>query len=167
MRKTKLVKKAKLDKKDRKILSILIKNARMPLTKIAKKVGLSHDAVRYRINKLKKDRIITDFTAVIDPAKLGFPIWGDVALSLWNLNDERSKEFIKYLKTHPNIVAVWNLSGKFEWFIEIYTETLEEFNNIVSKIKIKFSDIIKDSEILLVMKEIKAKQIYPETYPGL
>jgi len=50
--------KAKLDVKDKKILSILSANSRIPLTQLAKKVGLSRDAVNYRIKNYEKNGII-------------------------------------------------------------------------------------------------------------
>jgi DNA-binding Lrp family transcriptional regulator len=156
-----------LDEKDRAILKLLLEDGRMPLTLMAPKVKLSHDAVKYRIEQMKKAGVITAFVPVINPAKIGLPIWGDVIFSLWNVTPERYAEWIKYLKYHPFVAAVWNLSGRFEWFVEIYTPDLAKFNEIVSETKMKFSDIIKDSETLFVLKEIKAQQLYPTNYPGI
>ena len=156
-----------LDDKDRAILKILLEDARTPITKIAKEAKLSHDAVMYRIKKMKEAGVVEKFVAVLNPAKIGLPIWGDVAFSLWNLTPSRHDGWIKFLKFHPYIAAVWNLSGKYEWFIEIYAESLAQFNEIVSEMKIKFSDIIKESETLFVLKEIKAEQIFPQKYKGI
>ena len=47
-------KKVKLDLKNKKICRCLSENARTPYTKIAKQVGLSKDAVKYRIKNLEK-----------------------------------------------------------------------------------------------------------------
>jgi len=162
-----MLKEYKLDEKDKAILRLLLKDARMPLTVIAPKVKLSHDAVRYRIAQLKEAGVIKSFVAVIDPGRIGLPIWGDVIFSLWNVTPHRYEEWVKYLKNHAFVAAVWNLSGRYEWFVEIYTPDLAQFNEIVNEIKMKFSDIIKDSETLFVLKEIKAEQLYPATYPGI
>ncbi|OGM02141.1 transcriptional regulator, partial [Candidatus Woesearchaeota archaeon RBG_13_36_6] len=62
----------KLDLKYRKILYELDVDSRQSYKEIAKKVGLSKDAVIYRINKLKKAGIIKRFHTVIDNGKLGF-----------------------------------------------------------------------------------------------
>jgi DNA-binding Lrp family transcriptional regulator len=156
-----------LDEKDKKILRILMKNARTPLTIISKDVRLSHDAVNYRIKRMKEAGIIEVFTSVINPAKLGYPIWGEILISLWNLTEDKHKEFLKYIENHMNISAIWNMSGKYEWWIEIYTRDLAEFNEIVNELKIKFSDIIKDSETFFVLKEVKAWQSLPTLIPGI
>ena len=54
LQKTQKAKKIKIDAKDRKILSILSSNARIPLTRLSKKVALSRDAVSYRIKTMRK-----------------------------------------------------------------------------------------------------------------
>jgi Lrp/AsnC family leucine-responsive transcriptional regulator len=139
---------------------VLLKNSRLSNLDIGRQLGLSHDAVRYRIEKLLRDGVIKKFSIDVDPAKLGLSVWGDLIISVWNLNPKRYAEFLNYLKNNPNIAAVWNLSGRYEWFIEIYTTDLQKFNEIANDIKLKFSDIIKDMESAFVLNEIKSY-----TYP--
>ena len=58
--------------KNKKILGELVLNSRIPINRLAKKVGLSREVVTYRINQLKEKGIITGFHAVIDEEKLGY-----------------------------------------------------------------------------------------------
>lgn len=150
----------KLDKIDKQIINALLKNSRLSNLELGRQLGLSHDVIRYRIEKLVRDGVIKKFSIEIDPAKLGLQIWGDLIISVWNLTPKRYAEFLSYLKNNPNIAAVWNLSGRYEWFIEIYTTDLQKFNEIANDIKLKFSDIIKDMESAFVLNEIKSY-----TYP--
>jgi len=62
----------KLDKKDKIILYELDKNARQPLTKIAKKVNLARESILYRINKYHQHKILRNYLTVIDLYKLGY-----------------------------------------------------------------------------------------------
>ena len=151
---------AKIDEVDRKIINILLKDSKLSNFEIGKQLGLSHDAVRYRIEKLVKEKVILNFSVDIDPAKLGLLIWGDLIISVWNLNPKRYDEFLNYLKEHPNVAGIWNLSGRYEWFIEIFTYDLKHFNEITKDIKLKFSDIIKDMEIAFVLNDLK-QYTYP------
>ena len=48
-----------IDKTDRKILRILQKNARIAMTELAEKVGLSTTPVTERVRRLERDTIIT------------------------------------------------------------------------------------------------------------
>ena len=59
-------KKPKLDVKDKKILVLLSKNSRMPISEMAKKVQLSRDTVAYRIKRMQKLNVILQFFPAID-----------------------------------------------------------------------------------------------------
>ena len=56
-----------MDDLDRKILSLLAKNARMPVKEIAEQVALTSPAVSSRIHKLETDGIISGYTVVLNP----------------------------------------------------------------------------------------------------
>ena len=62
----------KLDKKDKKILSILSKNSRLPLTRVRKEVMLSRDGIDYRIKRLVDKNVILKFSPLINYRSLGY-----------------------------------------------------------------------------------------------
>ena len=62
----------KIDLKDKKILNEIEMNARVSHAEIAKKVGLSKQVVKYRIERLEKEKVIQSYFAVIDIARLGY-----------------------------------------------------------------------------------------------
>ena len=61
-----------LDIKDRKILYELDLNARQTDSEIAKKVGLTRDSTRYRINRLIENGHINYFMTLLNSMKLGY-----------------------------------------------------------------------------------------------
>ncbi|MCX6777676.1 MAG: winged helix-turn-helix transcriptional regulator, partial [Candidatus Micrarchaeota archaeon] len=65
-----------LDLRDRRILYELDVDARATLLRIAKRVGLSKDAVKYRIGNLVSSGAAKGFIAVIDTARLGYITFG-------------------------------------------------------------------------------------------
>ena len=75
----------KLDLYDRKILLELQDNARQTLQELHKKIGLSRDAIRNRIDKLIKADVILGFTLTLNHPKVGFPIISYVLLALENV----------------------------------------------------------------------------------
>jgi DNA-binding Lrp family transcriptional regulator len=60
-----------LDKKDNAILGMLGRNARMPMTGIAKRLGISNTATKKRIARLEKNGIIRGYRADIDFGTIG------------------------------------------------------------------------------------------------
>ena len=62
----------KIDKKDLRILYELDKNARQPVSKIAKRVALSNEVTAYRIKRLEKIGLIKGYYTIIDYSLLGY-----------------------------------------------------------------------------------------------
>ncbi|MEM5470796.1 Lrp/AsnC family transcriptional regulator [Hoeflea sp. AS60] len=63
-----------IDETDRLIVRLLSENARMPVSELAKKVGLSGPSTSERIRRLENNGIISGFTVELDLAALGFPL---------------------------------------------------------------------------------------------
>jgi DNA-binding Lrp family transcriptional regulator len=59
-----------LDEKDNKIVSLLMKNARMSFTDIGEEVGLTRVAVKNRVKALEEKGVIKGYHAQIDPLVL-------------------------------------------------------------------------------------------------
>ena len=77
-----------MDDLDRKILSLLAKNARMPVKEIAEQVSLTSPAVSSRIHRLEQEGIIGGYTVVLRhpdaPARVEALISVLVVPSFWN-----------------------------------------------------------------------------------
>ena len=64
----------KLDEKDRLLIKLLSRDARMPVSELSKRVGLSGPATSERMRRLEAGGIITRFTLEIDLVALGYPL---------------------------------------------------------------------------------------------
>ncbi|MFH1588118.1 MAG: Lrp/AsnC family transcriptional regulator [Candidatus Diapherotrites archaeon] len=147
--------KTKLDEKDKKILSALANDGRISTVKLAKIVGLSRDAVKYRIDRLIKEEVIQGFIAVMNPPKIGLPFYSDVNVSLLNLSPERETQLINYIKEAPFIVYATKTIGRYDINLEVFSRDPGHLDEIVGNLRKKFSDIIKDIEVTLIIKEYK------------
>ena len=66
------VNKINLDKKDIQILTMLSKDARTPLSKIAKAVKLSRDSVNYRLRRMEEKKFLLLYSPIINLKAFGF-----------------------------------------------------------------------------------------------
>ncbi len=139
----------KLDIKDRKIIEVLSRNSRTPITRIAKILSYSKEVVKYRIDKLVKDNVITDFFAVIDSSKLGYNKF-NIYLEFYTLSKEDEGAIIDYLMEHPNVSWVITTSGKWDFMIQIYTKTITELDLILMSISSKFVNLLKEYELYVI-----------------
>ena len=145
----------KPDKKDKKILELLEKNARLSIADISRKTGIQRDSVLYRINKLKEKKVIRYFHTLLNPAVLGYPIYSFVNLTLHNLTQEKEKSLIGFLKVHPNIIYVAKTTGKWDFTINIAAKNLNHFDQIMTELRMKFSKIIKEYDTSSIIQEYK------------
>ncbi len=140
--------KLKIDKKDRRILYELWKGCRRPLGEIAREVGVSKQALHYRINRLMIKGAISSFITAINVAKLGYSNH-EVWMQLKTLASAKRQEFLDYLHKNHNIRLVADCGGKYDLLIGILAENTIQFNNIFKEIQMKFPNIIKNHVILI------------------
>jgi DNA-binding Lrp family transcriptional regulator len=60
-----------MDKTDLKILELLKKDARIPLSHISEEIGLSSPSIKDRISKMETDGVILGYRPILDYSKLG------------------------------------------------------------------------------------------------
>ena len=66
--------KVEIDAIDKKILSHLTSNARMPFLEIARECGVSGAAIHQRFNKLVSQGVIYGTRLIVDPKTLGYDV---------------------------------------------------------------------------------------------
>lgn len=136
-----------LDENDWKILLQLGKNSRFPSVAIAQAVGLSADAVAYRIRRLEKYGVIKHYNIVPDESKFPY-LHYKILISFRNISEERTKALTEYCRINPNIVYIVKALGPWDFEMDIEVETAEKLREIMMDIKAQFSDIIKDYSTL-------------------
>ena len=116
-----------LDLKDRKILFELDSNSRQSFHEIAKNVGLSKDAVIYRIKNLEKQGIIQKYHTLIDTGKLGL-ISFRLYIKLQDMTPEQEQALIDYLKAQKIVTWIASIEGPYDLALWVLTKTIKEMN---------------------------------------
>ena len=63
-----------IDEMDRRILSLLQQDARLPNAEIARRVGMAPSATLERLRKLEERGVIQGYEVRVDPRKLGLKV---------------------------------------------------------------------------------------------
>ncbi|MFH1249002.1 MAG: Lrp/AsnC family transcriptional regulator [archaeon] len=142
-----------LDKKDRKIIEMLAKDGRVPLTQIAKKSMLSKDSIAYRIKRLQERGVIKKFCTIVNYKSFGYTAY-NVLLQTREVTTETEEKFLKYLDKEPRIIDVIDYSDIIDFQIKILVKDIEEFDSIISWIKREFAEIIEHIITLHVVEEM-------------
>lgn len=120
-----------LDRIGRKILSALQENARIPLSRIGEKVGLSAPAVAERVKKLEAAGVITGYHARIDPAAMGRSVSAFIHLT----TDARHYPAVKALAADmPQIIACHHISGDASFILHVRVEDVTAIEMVVARL---------------------------------
>jgi Lrp/AsnC family transcriptional regulator for asnA, asnC and gidA len=140
----------KIDETDRKILELLLEDAKRPLAEIARKVHVSVGTVHLRIHKMELAGIIEKTTLKINYARLGFDITAFIGIYL-----EKSALYDKVLtrlKNIPEITRIHYTTGNYSMFLEIHCRDTNHLKAILHD-RIQQVDGIERTETMISLEE--------------
>jgi len=140
-----------MDKKDLKILTELDKDARQSNQQIGRKVGLSKEVVKYRIDKLIEDKTIIRFHAVINYFKLGIMKF-KLYLRLTNANKEKIEEIANYFFRHKKTEWVVTTTGRWDLIVGFLVKNANEFDDEIQIAMNKFSKSIIEKAVTTTLE---------------
>jgi Lrp/AsnC family transcriptional regulator, regulator for asnA, asnC and gidA len=108
-----------MDDIDKKILNILQENDKTQYQRIAKQLDLGASTVHYRIKKLIKNGIITNFSAIIDPEKVGYATSAVIGL---NVDPLKMHDISQQLTIHDEVQLVTTSSGDHDIILNILSK---------------------------------------------
>lgn len=136
-----------LDQKDWIILKELSKSCREGSLLIAEKIKQSVDSVRYRIKNLEKSGVVKGYTIYLDNSKMG-QLRYKIMIQLKNAEENADSKIIDFAREFSNVVYSVKTFGNWDLEIDLEVSKQEDFLRILREIKNKFSDVIRDYQII-------------------
>lgn len=122
-----------MDAVDVQILAELMADAQTPFSRIAKKIGVSHETVRKRYERMKKEGTIKQCTILIDGHKLGDE--GTVFLMLSCAREVKKKDVLESLKQIPDLYMIIELIGDYDFFAWARLKNMQQLAQLVGDIR--------------------------------
>jgi Lrp/AsnC family transcriptional regulator, regulator for asnA, asnC and gidA len=119
-----------IDNLDRKILSIIKKNARTPFLEVGRACDVSGAAVHQRVQRLIKEGVITAAEFILDPNKVGYHTCAYIGIFLEKAS--LFKEVARQLEEIPEIVECHYTTGNHSAFIKIYAHNNDHLRRILT-----------------------------------
>src|SRR3989344_6020050 len=132
----------KLDAYDKKILGVLLDNAREQISTIAKKVRLRRENVNYKIKSLIKEPI-----TIFNEEKLNLSRYV-LFLELINLQVDSEKEILDYLKQTEYVSWIGINAGKWSLIFDVILKEKDDLDRIVNNFLNKFGKFVGEYTIL-------------------
>lgn len=117
---------------DLDLIKILLENARMPYVKIAERLGVTETAVRKRIAKLEREKVIERYTVQVDPRKLGFEI--DALIGVDTM-PEHFLHVLQHLKNMSEVISLYSSSGDHMILAECWFRNSAELTEFVKRLE--------------------------------
>jgi DNA-binding Lrp family transcriptional regulator len=140
-----------MDKKTRRILHELSKNARTPLKQLAKKVSLSESTLSYRLTQLHKEEIILGTAPIIDHSKLNHIVYRIYA-SFFGTTTKKEQEIFNWLKQQKAVLVLASVQGEYDILIMSAVSSSEKFHDFLKNFKEKYRKFIGTLETFTYLK---------------
>jgi len=147
----------KIDAIDKKISDLLLKDGRMSCAKIAAAIGgISERAVRYRINRLIENGIIS-VRGNVNAESLGLTVCADVFIEV---EPPKVNEISKQLAAYEKVSYIAYSTGDTDISIQVFARDNSELFNFVTEVIGKIPGVRK-THISFVPIKIKDDHIWP------
>jgi DNA-binding Lrp family transcriptional regulator len=144
----------KLDEINKNILKEISINARINIVDLSEKLKLTRDVINYRIKKLTQDKIIVQYRCYPNLNNIGLNLY-KIILRTKNLDEENEKQLREYVEAHKKATQLLKLIGSWDIEIEFETANEDELYIILIDLRKRFSDIIRDFDILRITQTYK------------
>ena len=149
-----------LDRTDWLILGALQADARLTMAELAEKVALSQSPCWRRVQLLERAGFILGYHARLDRGRLGLGVHGFVHLRMENHTPRTAASFERQVVALPEVIACQNLSGQYDYQLEIVAADHPGFARIVRE-KIRSLPGVKDIYTSFTLEEVKAGGALP------
>ena len=120
----------KIDNLDKKILSILSKNARIPFKDVAAECNVSRAAIHQRVQHLIEAGVITGSGFDVNPKSLGYSTCTYVGISLEK--GSMYKNVVEELQHIPEVVECHFTTGPYTMLVKLYARDNEQLMELLN-----------------------------------
>ena len=119
---------AALDAVDHRLLDELRADGRVSMNELAARVSISRANAYQRVERLRRDGVITGFTAVVDHARAGLAL---AALILVNVEQHAWREARAKLQLLPGLHHLAVTTGGFDFALLVRVPDVETLRDVV------------------------------------
>ena len=143
-----------LDRIDRAMLAALQQDGRMPVAKLAERVGLSETPCARRLKRLESDGYIDGYRAMLSrkALELGVVAFAQVRFSV---HDRAvSDRFEREIQGISRIVSCHNISGTADYLLQVVARDLDEYGVFMRDV-LRTLPGVTAVESMLSLREVK------------
>jgi Lrp/AsnC family leucine-responsive transcriptional regulator len=147
-----------LDRTDVRILEVLQREGRITNAELAQRVNLSPSPCLRRLQRLEAERIITGYSAHLDPRAVGLGMRAMVRVQLAKHDAATIEGFVRRVNSWDEVVACFALTGDMDYLLEVAVADLEHFSKFLLDKLLNEAGVadVNSSFVLRTVKESRA-----------
>jgi DNA-binding Lrp family transcriptional regulator len=110
-----------LDPVDRRILAVLVRDARIANNALAAEVGIAASTCLGRVRAMKDSGVIRGYHADLDPDAIGVPLQAMIAVRLRAGARDRMRQFTERMQSRPEVRNIYFLAGADDFLLDVAT----------------------------------------------
>jgi DNA-binding Lrp family transcriptional regulator len=122
-----------MDAVDQRIIALLVADARASYAEIGSKVALSAPAVKRRVDRLRSSGVIKSFTAVIDPAAVGWTT--EAFVELYCTGRTTPAQITVATRRHPEVIGAYTVSGEADALVHLRAADIAHLEQALERLR--------------------------------
>lgn len=143
-----------LDNFERKIIQVLSTEARLPLTEVARRVGLSKSPCQVRLKRLEAEGYILGYRTIFSVEKLRQEHVCFVEVKLDSTKERSLAEFNQAVLSIPEIEQCHMLASSFDYLLKVRTEDIKVYRRVLAE-KISTLPHVEKTSTSVSMQSVK------------
>jgi Lrp/AsnC family transcriptional regulator, regulator for asnA, asnC and gidA len=145
-----------LDDLDRQILRVLLKDANVPYTDIARELQVSGGTIHVRMKKMQESGVVLGSRLVVSPSALGFDITALIGVYLEKGSAYASARLD--LQKIPEVTEVWFTTGVYNMIIKIVCRDTPHLREVLNE-KIQPIEGVERTETFIALDEPISREL--------
>ncbi|MCL2727245.1 MAG: Lrp/AsnC ligand binding domain-containing protein [Bacteroidales bacterium] len=154
--------KYQIDHIDQKILSFLVKNARMPFLEIARECGVSGAAIHQRVKKMENLGVITGSRLLVKPQAIGLAVCAFVGVQLSQANQYPA--VVEALRNISEVVECHFVTGQHSLLLKIYCRNHDHLMEVLINTIQNIPSVLQ-TETLVSLDQAIERQVWVRDTP--
>jgi len=122
-----------MDAVDQRIIALLVADARASYAEIGSRVALSAPAVKRRVDRLRSSGVIKGFTAVIDPAAVGWTT--EAFVELFCTGRTTPAQITVATRRHPEVIGAYTVSGEADALVHLRAADIAHLEQALERLR--------------------------------
>lgn len=143
-----------------KMLELLQRDGRKPVSELAEEIGLSNTPCARRFEALRETGVIRGFRAMISRRAVGLTVEVFVQVRLVSHSDGSPEAFIAAVQRMDQVAACWTMTGDYDFLLHVMMPTVDDLNDFVMNRLMRLGGV-RDVHTQLVLSNIKGPSHIP------